>query len=111
VSVEGSHGDLRYRKDATSARRLRLDAPQLARCAMDGALDAQHLVGRVEIWPLEPEKLAAPKSYGKCDDEQGFEPVTAGGGERALCLGDVQSPALGCLQRRWLRGFGDIAGH
>jgi hypothetical protein len=49
LSVEGGHGDLRHREDATRARRLRLDEPQLTRCAMDGALDMQHVIVGIEI--------------------------------------------------------------
>jgi hypothetical protein len=47
MSVEGGHGDLRHRRDATSARRLRIDELQLTRCALDGALDTQHLLVRL----------------------------------------------------------------
>jgi hypothetical protein len=98
-------------EDATSARRLRLDESQLTRCTLNGALDTRHVFGVIEIGPLEPEQLAAPQSHGQRVDEQCFEPVTAGSSEQALCLGEVESPTLGCLQRWWHRRPGDVARH
>ena len=45
--------------EALRARGLRLDEPELARCALDGTLDAQHVLGRVEIGPAQPQQFAA----------------------------------------------------